>query len=287
MNSWFIRHAKGLGVEDKDVQGLWDEDRIAVHFPGIGAEDSVSTDPNDYRLEKHIKGIRAIVDLAKEGGYVWADYRTCEEAKVGWVQPSSTIEIKDGTWRQESKYPGRKAKLKTLRITKVQIIPVGAWMSLRVARPRKGTISLWAKAYAKLDSIMNGTVLPRTWDNLSSAVQEIVCSEYLRSPQNGLPKLRRLLVPVGRTMKDVDIYGLAEDGKKLFAQVTFHEKPATYRKKKKRLELYRDGDAHLIMFCQCANRTFEDNIQYVPVETDVLNWLNADQAYATVCFLNV
>jgi hypothetical protein len=282
MNSWFIRHTERLGVLDEDVERLWAEDRIAIHFPGTGPTDSESLDQKDYTKRGERTAIRRFVQFAHEGGYVWSQYRTRQEAKVGFVEPETQIEIRNATWGHY--HPGRIAKLKTLQLKRPRIIGVGEWMSLRVARPRQGTFSPWRKAYAKLESIVDGKTLQHAWENLSSAVQETVCSEFLRSHEiEGLPKLEWLLLPVGRTLKDVDIYGLATDGNKLFAQVTFLEKPATYEKKTK-LARYHDGAAHLIMFCRCQTRAVEDNIHFVPVEADVLQWLASNQLYASLCY---
>jgi hypothetical protein len=50
-----------------------------------------------------------------------------------------------------------------------------------------------------------------------------MCSEYLRHAHGALPILVHLLLPVGRTMKDVDIYGIASDGRKVHAKVTYLE----------------------------------------------------------------
>jgi len=35
-------------------------------------------------------------------------------------------------------------------------------------------------------------------------------------------KLRRLLLPAGRTLQDIDLHGLAADGREVFGQVTYH-----------------------------------------------------------------
>ena len=282
MNSWFIRHTEGLSVLDTDIERLWADDRIAIHFPGSGLTDSESLDQKDYTKRAERTAIRRFVEFAQEGGYVWSQYRTRQEAKVGFVDPGTRIEITNATWDHHQ--PGRIAKLKTLRLRRAKTIGAGEWMSLRVARPRQGTFSPWRKAYAKLESIVDGKALQDAWENLSSAVQEIVCSEFLRSHEiEGIPKLKWLLLPVGQTLQDVDIYGLATDGNKLFAQVTFLDRHASYQKKTK-LAKYHDGTAHLIMFCRCQVREVEDNVHFVPVESDVLNWLARNQNYASLCY---
>jgi hypothetical protein len=54
------------------------------------------------------------------------------------------------------------------------------------------------------------------WANLSTAQHEAVCAEYLREKHEGrheLPRLHRLLLPAGRTLQDVDLHGMADDGR--------------------------------------------------------------------------
>jgi hypothetical protein len=83
-----------------------------------------------------------------------------------------------------------------------------------------------------------------------------MCSEFLRSPaaaKLGLPRLVHLILPVGRTMKAIDIYGIAQSGKRIFAQVTY-ERIEKSREKLEALCKYRDqnGDS-LVLFCECQS----------------------------------
>jgi hypothetical protein len=51
-----------------------------------------------------------------------------------------------------------------------------------------------------------------------------MCAEFLRMPeaeQIGLPRLVHLLIPVGRTMKDVVIVGVASNGQMIVCQITY------------------------------------------------------------------
>jgi len=273
-------------VVDKDIERLWAEDRMAIHFLGNGPTDLESLDLKDYPQKGNRTAVSRFGRLAQEGGYVWSPYRDYEQAKVGFVERDTKIQIMDATW--DDRNPGRPAKLKTLQLKGAQTIEMGEWMSLRVATPRQGTISRWKRHNAELASIVDGKTLQRAWQNLSPPVQEIVCTEFLRCHDiEGLPKLKWLLLPVGRTMKDVDIYGLTTGGKKLFAQVTFLKKhPAADQitNKIKKLGKYQGSGAQLIMFCRCDVRGVEGDIYYVPVETDVFKWLENNQDYASLCF---
>ncbi len=63
MDSYFIRHTKTMSVEDSDLDEIWNQDKIAIHFPGDGEEDFKSLDPNDYRKPSERQAIRCFQSL--------------------------------------------------------------------------------------------------------------------------------------------------------------------------------------------------------------------------------
>ena len=92
MKEFFIRHTKKIKVRDEDLKDLWDKDKIAIHFPGEGDEDSKSLNPEDYKKPSEKGAIKCLLELAKDGGYVWAESRIDKNAKIGFVEPSRTNE---------------------------------------------------------------------------------------------------------------------------------------------------------------------------------------------------
>ena len=93
-----------------------------------------------------------------------------------------------------------------------------------------------------------------------------MCSEFLRLPivkEYGLPVLKHLILPVGRTMKDVDIIALSEDGSILYAQVTLYTQKDSLHKLQ-RLSHY--GKNHRILFCKCAKMSIEKGVIIFPIE---------------------
>lgn len=80
----------------------------------------------------------------------------------------------------------------------------------------------WPKAGRSVVRLVDGLTDELALEDLSPDQQEIVCSEFLRIDSNHeLPRLAHLVLPTGRTMRDIDILGIAGDGKPLVAQVTF------------------------------------------------------------------
>jgi hypothetical protein len=289
--SYFVRHTQALRVRDEDLKALWDEDRIAVHYPDpggvLGEHDSSSKDPEHYRgtgktAMKHLQS------LSKSGGYVWAESFVSGDgsAKIGCVKPGTPIQLTtdpqipiDARWDLRGRpddFPKRSngdlAVLKTLKLSNTK--PVGRYeqMGLRAGKPRQGTIARW-NCGTRLEDLVEGRDPKKDWPTLFTEQQEAVCAEFLRLQQrkDDLPRLRYLLLPVGRTLKDVDIYALADDGRTIFAQVTYHSRDSTQEKESK-LQKYGQEGAHLVFFGRGEGPPDDSKIRFVPVE-EVEKWI--------------
>lgn len=285
--TYFARHTQALDIDDSTRKELWVNQRIAIHFPhtkdnGQSDRDSESLDPNDYEGSAR-KAIRALRSLSENGGYVCAQYYGYEESLVGVVRANSPIELLRGKWGNLYGLAGRIAVLKTLQLRRVkQIAPMECPVIL-VGRPRQGTLMRWPKAGLVIANLVEDKACEAALCDLMPAQQEIICSEFLRLPeaeQLGLPTLAHLILPIGRTMKDVDIYGLAKDGKRILAQVTFssyESSEATW--KLDRLKQLNDScRSHLILFCNTeADRiAVKDDIKIVPINTVFSRFRNSD-----------
>jgi len=140
---------------------------------------------------------------------------------------------------------------------------------LDVGKPR-GTITSWPGARDVVENIIEGRRTKLKLSDLHYRQQETLCSEFLRSEDaasRGLPRLANLLLPVGGTMPDIDVKGIADDGKMLLAQVTFGSlsHPKTNRKIQK-LRSYRDPKRHLLFFCGCKSLKNQDGVTLFPIE---------------------
>ncbi len=307
MNSYFVRHTKALRVRDEDLKGLWDDDRIAVHYPDPGGhlaeQDSESTDPEHYERTGK-KAMNCLRNLSESGGYVWAESFVSDDgaAKIGFIEPGTKIQLTtdpqvaiDARWdlrgRQED-FPrrsnGNPAVLKTLKFSPTKSVGRQEQMGLRAGKPRQGTIARW-KCGTRLADLVKGRTPKEEWSNLSTEQQEAACAEFLRLRQhrNDLPKLRYLLLPVGRTLKDIDVYALAEDSQKIFAQVTYHLRDSSgFADKVSRLQAYDDDGGHLVFFGRGDGPPAEDGMKFVSVD-DVMHWIEGEsQEYRTALFSN-
>ena len=296
-----MRHTDRLLVRDEDLQKLWDEDRIAIHYPdeasGRGDEDSRSLDPADYygKRGRDRTAISRLVELTRDGGYVWAESFVSEDksAKRGRVEPGTEIVLRDARWylrgqndvaKRQDGYP---AVLKTVKLSNVRSVPRREQVGLRAGISQQGTISYWHVG-ERLADFVEGRPPRHVWPNLSTAQQEAVCTEFLREPHEGrpeLPRLRKLLLPVGRTLQDVDLHGLADDGREVFGQVTYHPRGSAAAKKKlAALKPYGEGDAHLVFFCPGSGSNREEGAHFVSCDQEVLPWLDGDDGYAGAMF---
>src|SRR5204863_5368902 len=116
----------------------------------------------------------------------------------------------------------------TLHLDKVRLVEPLHYAVLQVGRPRQGAIRRWLLAGRIVENLIEGRKCDLQLSDLTPAQQELLCSEFLRLPEAaslGLPHLACLVSPPGRTMKDIDIFAVAGDGKPLVAHVTFEPMP--------------------------------------------------------------
>lgn len=279
LESYFIRHSRRWGICDAAIEALWDGDLIAIHFPHdkygrLGRVDNQSKNPDDYP-SGYAKGVvRRLKQLGREGGYVWAQYQGHHQVKVGMVRPGTPIRLKGAKWKG-GVYPerrkGARAVLKTLQLTSVRVVDPDQADQLPYTIPPNITMCLWPTGGAILERLVRSLPLKPSYHSLSPSRQEALCSEFLRRHRvRGLPRLEYLLAPVGRTRKDVDIFGVTKRGRKLYCQVTH----ATLDRAHRKLEALRKYNSRrnvLVLFCDANRVRVEDGVTIIPV-SQVWTW---------------
>ena len=284
MKTYFIRHTDVLLVRKEDIQNLWNEDRIAVHYPPRG-EIEYSLERQDHK-KKSWDVIARFLGLSINGGYVWAEYYPYPRlAKIGRIRPGRSVEPFEATWIQSdsrfSDRAGKTALLKSLKLSEPREVRRDEFRALLAGRPRQGTLGVWRKAGSRMKWLLEREAHEFEWRDLTTALQEAVCAEFLRERQDimGLPLMTHLLLPVGRTLEEIDIYGLSEDGREVLGQVTYHRRDtATARRKVQILRASRREDRVLVFFCRCPEVALEDEVLFVPVK-DVFAWAEAQESY--------
>lgn len=254
---------------------MWRERRVFIHFEwdksGNRRADSRSKNPDNYEGSAK-RAVSALCRLASEGGYVCGHFDEYEKWMMGKVLPKSRIELREGKWPESDrpKHHNGICVLKTLRLRKVRFVSPEDYAVLQPAQPRQGTIMRWPSIGDTVEAIVEGKRLRSSLCALSPNHQEVMCAEFLRTKEAtriGLPQLACLLRDVGRTMKDLDIIGVAQDGRQLFAQVTYGSFDSKAVKEKQNLLLKFGGrNTHRILFCKCSKFFSKDGIIIFPIE---------------------
>jgi len=271
VRTYFIRHTEELDIDDTTREMLWETRRIAIHFPvdksgQLPERDNSSLALADYSGSAR-KAIRILTELAREGGYVCAEYYPRKECLLGYVAPDSQIELVYGKWGKRQGLTDREAALKSIVLGKAKPFR-RADLAILVGRPRQGTISRWPSARNLIENLVEGRRINPSLELLSPDQQEILCSEFLRSAAAealGLARLAHLVLPVGRTMRDIDIFGISDRGMRIFAQVTYRSTKQSGAKLKALLDYADIGRSELILFCDCSHVEEKEGVRIIPL----------------------
>lgn len=245
MKAIFIRHK--LTSTPEILKEWWDKRIVALHY-----EDIPSTDPEDYKSQGK-KALRRLWKYCATGAIVGATYRDLKpsEMLIGEILPGSAVKI---TQYDNLIY-------KTVQLENVQEISYRDFPLLSAIQPQ-GAITGWPSAQTYLEAILGKNPIPWSVHSLHPAQLEIICYEFLK--MQGV--IKALLMPIGRTLRDVDIYGLGENGKGVVAQVTHNTNRREIAQKIELLREFYSEDSVLIFFGPEAARVELDQIKYISIE---------------------
>jgi hypothetical protein len=102
----------------------------------------------------------------------------------------------------------------------------------------------WPGAENYLNALFFNKILPREVASLAPAQLEVLCYEYLRYKD----LLNSLILPIGRSLPDIDIYGINKSGEKILAQVTQSHNKKVIERKLDVLKNYQSLNSKLIFF---------------------------------------
>jgi len=178
------------------------------------------------------------------------EYRNHPSCLVGKVVAGTPIEIHRDKWREADR-PGREAVLKKLALVDAREIGPSECIALRGRAPSRNHLSM--VEYRGTSEIRCGSAgsarrVRRSHSRPTRGdVQRVLAHPY--AERFSLPRLETLLMPVGRTMKDVDIYGLTAARREIFAQVTYHPREDAAAKRAV-LDSYATKHRYTILFCR-------------------------------------
>lgn len=253
MKAVYIRHK--LDSTREILEDLWTRRLIAVHYADIR-----STDPKEYDGP----GRTALTNLwqyCESGAVVGASYRSIRPGAmiVGEIISGSRVELRE--------YGGR--IYKTVRLRNAREVSYLDDILLAAIQPRQGTVTGWPSAQKYLEAVLKGRKIPCRVGSLAPCQLEVICYEYLRL--KGI--LEALLMPIGRSLRDIDIYGISERGEGVIAQVTHSGQRRTIRGKLGRLKEYQSADTKLVFFGPESARFHDADVQYISIES-AFDWLS-------------
>ncbi len=256
----FIRHTNKDIAQDT-INQLKKKRCIAIHYT-----DSYCTDPQKYKGSAR-EAMRKLQNWCQSGKSVLADYGN--SMVVGKIRFGSKVEtepIADPEYKKEI------VCFKTVKLYAVKEVNSNSFEFFRSVLPRRGTISDAPKCTKRAFAILRGRrKLESNVTSLSPGQLEVLCSEYLRVHK----KLDFLLLPIGRTLKDIDIYGLCGK-KKVFAQVTQSNEEKEIKDKIGKLKSHGGKNDFKIFFGPGNHRSKfdDDKIKYISI-SDVFKEMEA------------
>ncbi len=263
-SSFFVQHPHHVPVADEVLEELWVRDTIGVRLPGgvVGGGKKNLKTPGPKKFWEKMAA-RQLKELSYRGGYAWVETRVRPGvAKIGRIVPQEPGDVR-AAWsapkhhQHEGAEPGQETEvvLRTLQLEDVVEVTLDDVLeALRAERPLGGTILRWRAAGSRLEGMVEGVPLKRTWANLTPLQQRAACAEFLRANRKKpmYPKLRHLLTPSGIKFEHVDILGLEENGTEICARVTSAKKGSpSARSEAWALEKHhRRPGRKLILFCE-------------------------------------
>lgn len=254
----FIRHSLKLNYQTD----LRESERIAIQF-----ESRPSINPVDYERKSSRSALELLDECCKSGAIVAATYKGVDpfHILIGHIVPNrSKIELnsRDDYWNKE-------VQLFNTKVVSYTDYP------LLMLQPIKSTVSKWKIGSKTIQAIVKGQKLTPEIDLLHPSLLEVICYEFLRKEG----RIDGLVLPIGRTLRDVDIWGLSKNGEQVIAQVTYAKSKKKVEDKLKLLKAYEGFGKSLIFFGHKARQNIvsDQSIEFIDIER-VFNHLNSGEA---------
>ena len=247
----------------KVLEELWTRRLIALHYKNI-----CSVDPADYG-PSGAKTLQRLIDYCAEGRIVGADFRKLyrDRMLVGRLRAGSQV------WAESFTDGADPLIYKVAQLTDCVEVPYVRYPVLLAIQPRQTTLTGWPSAKRALDAAVESTSLPRAVGSLDPSQLEVICYEWLRSQD----LLSRLILPIGRGMVDIDIFGIDSHSRRVYAQVTHATSLAKNTTKLKRLLCHASETDRLYYFCPSTVSIDDSRVTVVTIE-DVFAKLDCDPA---------
>jgi hypothetical protein len=278
---YFIRHKFGVrnkldnGEYAQDIsktkevmREAWESNVAVIDYIEVkDLNNAFNPDAPEYVNDLSAKKtIRKINNFFQNGGGLVAIFSALthpNKLRVGFVK-----KLSGGLHCFES-YPSY--SFKVINYEFVAEIEIDTCSSLFAKIPRQTTFTHWPSAKKTLNQIYKGEALKIDEpSDLDPSQLEILCYEWMKD--KGL--IDRLTMPIGRTMRFVDIVGVDKELKNVYAQVTFHNKDS--KEFTNKLNVLKDNfRGNLHFFCNGKSEVNE-GINITSID-EVFNWFYLDK----------
>ncbi|NTU47368.1 hypothetical protein HGA88_07145 [Candidatus Roizmanbacteria bacterium] len=271
---YFIRHTDDIEISISGFEDLYKECLIGIHYTSKYIDNRDELLKDDAYIQADAKrALRYMNDLGKTGGYIWSDYSPISKSIIGKIEPNTQVVLRDydlDPKKNSVDCKNNKLIMKCLKLSDVKEIAEDQFLFLKARRPQRGVIVIWNKSYEKLSKIFKGEFSINSVNDLTPDQLEILVFEYLRRSPNNKYNVNYLLMPIGRTMKDVDIYGVNKSGNKIFIQVTYSSDDK--KNKIDALQKYKGKDSFLV-YAGDVEEKEEGGIAYMNVRK-IYDWMH-------------
>lgn len=261
----FFRHKFSGTRPREDVRKLWEDQKVGLHWA-----ENRSTDPSDYERSTAQDEIERLNKYGEKGVIVAAYYGNDydihpDKMQIGVVPPETEPA---GEKVGKSIFKTLSMDQDTTVTASFQDYPV-----LSAVRPRGHSLCRWRAAEDQVRAIIKQGQLPEKVGSLSTEQLEVACNEFLRVQFEGYFPI----LPIGRTLPDVDIMGGTEQ-ERILAQVTQESDQGKLESKIEKISKYADDNTRLILFGAADTEPSEHNgIDYITVE-NVFETLHSDES---------
>jgi hypothetical protein len=245
---------------DKTREEFWRLQRFAVMFDNDGTVDPSGLararelqknkladwyTAAGYSSQYGVEALERMMQAIEDRALVFVDFRGRKGNTVmigRAVGPLEIVEVEETYARGSREGILGTSRYKTMRLDSPRILNLDP--VLAALRPQQATFTRWPSAAPRVAATYHGLAMPTDVSSLTPGQVEALCYEHLR---RCYPEMK-LLLPVGRTLPDIDVYGWLPGGQRLTAQVTHRTSPPAVVLGKARQLAKVEGAARRILF---------------------------------------
>jgi len=248
----YIRH--NLVSTPEALKYLWEERLIAIHFQSLR-----SVNPDDYDAGGK-QALKKLWKYCNSGAVVGATFRSIKphQMLVGEIEKDSKVELLE----LSKLFDHINYVYKVVKLQNVQEVSYIDYPLLAAIQPRLATVTGWPSAEKYLLAILGKQKVNWSVSSLDPSQLEVICYEFLK--MQGVVKA--LLLPIGRGLMDIDIYGIGENNERIVAQVTHSTNPIVIQDKLVRLKEYQSENSRLFFFAPEILDLKDSVVRHISIE---------------------